>query len=204
MGAPGTSLIKYAPLFPHLASHVPRSVHHPGNVSSTHKVTLRRRGYVEILAKSAIRRKVKESQVPHGSISPTPAQSPNSQKTQDLRKALVKILGASVMKRELLVSATTKQKEVPHTPKEVRLERRMRLALGENLSIKNLALAAAARKGSTPNLPDRSSSRISSLQSKTRYQNQKSSRRSLFHRAAPTSFTLSVSLESNDPVDTPL
>ncbi|KAG2336511.1 hypothetical protein BDR05DRAFT_1005804 [Suillus weaverae] len=190
--APGMSLIKYAPLFPHLASQLPWSSRHPENVSSACKATLGRREYVKVLAKSVIRRKVKESQVRHGSISPLyhPVPSPNGQKTRDLRKALVKTLGASALKRQSLV---IKEKEAHHTPKEVRLERRMRLALGENLSIKNLASAAAARKAG-PSLPDRSPSRIHSLQPKTRYQNQKSSRRSLFHEAAATSFKLFVNL----------
>ncbi|KAG1732000.1 uncharacterized protein EDB91DRAFT_1152826 [Suillus paluster] len=199
MGAPGMSLIRYAPVFPRFAPQASWSSH---DISSAHKASLRRREYVKILAKSAIRRKGKESQVRSDSISPAhPTRSPNSQKTRDLRKALVQTLGASVMKRELLVSATTKQ---THTPKEVRLERRMRLALGENLSIKNLAFVAAARKASATAQPDRSPSRISSLQSKTRYQNQKSSRRSLFHQAAPTTFTLVVNPGPGDPVHAPL
>ncbi|KAG1838638.1 hypothetical protein DFJ58DRAFT_122682 [Suillus subalutaceus] len=180
--AHGMSLIKYAPLFPRLASQLPWSSRHPENVSSVCKATLRRREYVNILAKSAIRRKVKESQVRHGSIGPIcrPVSSPNSQKTHDLRKALVKTLGASALKRQSLV---IKEKEASHTSKKVRMECRTRLALGENLSIKNLASAAAARKAPAASfLPDRSSpSRIHSVQPKTRYQSQKLSRRSLFH-----------------------
>ncbi|KAG1786322.1 uncharacterized protein HD556DRAFT_1384966 [Suillus plorans] len=197
---PGMRLIKYAPLFPRLASQLPWSSRHLENVSSVCKDTLRRREYVEVLAKSIIRRKVKESQLGHGSISPSyhPVPSPNSQKAHDLRKALVKTLGASALKRESLV---IKEKEAPHTPKEIRLERRMRLALGENLSIKNLASAAIARKAPASPLPDRSPSRIHSLQPKTRYRNQKSSRHSL-HEAAATSFTLFVNLgpDSEDAV----
>lgn len=197
---PGMRLIKYAPLFPRLASQLPWRSHHLENVSSACKDTLRRREYVEVLAKSIIRRKVKDLQVRHGSISPSyhPAPSPNSQKTHDLRKALVKTLGASALKRESLV---IKEKEAPHTPKEIRLERRMRLALGENLSIKNLASAAIARKAPASPMPDRSPSRIHSLQPKTRYRNQKSSRHGL-HQAAATSFTLFVNLgpDSEDAV----
>ncbi|KAG1776030.1 hypothetical protein EV702DRAFT_361743 [Suillus placidus] len=191
--APRMSLIKYEPSFPRLASQLPWSSRHPENGSSARKATLGRREYVKVLAKSVIRRKVKESQIRHGSITPLyhPVQSPNSQETHDLRKALVKTLGASALKRQSLV---IKEKEAHHTPKEVRLERRMRLALGENLSIKNLASAAAARKTPGSSLPDRSLSRIHSLQPKSRYQNQKSSRRSLFHEAAATSFKLFVNL----------
>ncbi|KAG1895237.1 uncharacterized protein F5891DRAFT_1059829 [Suillus fuscotomentosus] len=197
---PGMRLIKYAPLFPRLASQLPWSSCHLENISSACKDTIRRREYVEVLAKSIIRRKVKDSQVRHGSISPPyhPVPSLNSQKAHDLRKALVKTLGASALKRESLV---IKVKEAPHTPKEIRLERRMRLALGENLSIKNLASAAIARKAPASPLPDRSPSRTRSLQPKTRYRNQKSSRHSL-HEAAPTSFTLFVNLgpDSEDAV----
>jgi hypothetical protein len=145
--APGMSLSNHAPLFPRVASQLPWSPHHPENLSSVCKATLRRREYVKILAKSVIRRKVKESQVRHGSIGPSyhPVPSPDSQTTHDLRKALVKTLGASALKRQSLV---IKEKEGSHTPKKVRLECRMRLALGENLSIKNLASAATARKAS--------------------------------------------------------
>jgi hypothetical protein len=193
------SLIKYAPLFPRLASQLPWSSYHPEKDSSTFKATLRRREYVKVLAKSVIRRKVKESQVCHDSISPPyshPVPSSNSQKTHDLRKTLVRTLGASALKRQSLV---IKEKEAPQTPKEVRVERRMRLALGENLSIKNLASATAARKA-TSSLPDRSSSRVHSLLPKTRYQDQKSNRRSLFHEAAATSFRLFVNLDPEDVV----
>lgn len=145
--APGMSLSNHAPLFPRVASQLPWSPHHPENLSSVCKATLRRREYVKVLAKSVIRRKVKESQVRHGSIGPSyhPVPSPDSQTTHDLRKALVKTLGASALKRQSLV---IKEKEGSHTPKKVRLECRMRLALGENLSIKNLASAATARKAS--------------------------------------------------------
>ncbi|KAG2112526.1 hypothetical protein DEU56DRAFT_842653 [Suillus clintonianus] len=195
--APGMSLIKYAPLFPRLASQVPWRSHHPENVSSVFQVALRRREYVKVLANSAIRRKVKEPQVHLDNINPSyhSTRSPHNQKTCDLRKTLVKTLGASALKRQSLV---IKEKEVPHTPTEVRLERRLRLALGENLSIKNLASAAAARKAPAPSLPDRSPSRISSLQPKIRYQDQKSSRRSLFHEASATSFKLSANLGPDD------
>lgn len=161
--APGMSLIKYTPLFPRLASQLPWSSRHPENVLSACKAILRRREYVKVLAKSVIRRKVKESQVRQDSIGPScrPVRSPNSLKTHDLRKTLVKTLGASALKRQSLV---IKEKEASQ---KVRMECRTRLALGENLSIKNLAAAAAARKG-----PDR----IHSLQPKTRYQDQNSSR----------------------------
>lgn len=190
--APEMSLIKYAPLFPRMASQLPWSSYHPEK-SSACKATLRRREYVKVLAKSVIRRKVKESQVRHGSISPShhhPVPSPNSQKTRNLRKTLVETLGASALKRQSLV---IKDKESPQTPKEVRVERRMRLALGENLSIKNLASATAARKAAS-SLPGRSPPRIHSLLPTTRYQNQKSNRRGLFHEAAVTSFRLFVNL----------
>ncbi|KAG1817497.1 uncharacterized protein BJ212DRAFT_135817 [Suillus subaureus] len=60
--APGMSLIKYAPLFPRLASQLPWSSRNPENVSNACKATLRRREYVKVLARSVIRRKVKESQ----------------------------------------------------------------------------------------------------------------------------------------------
>ncbi|KAG2137133.1 uncharacterized protein EDB93DRAFT_768339 [Suillus bovinus] len=167
--APGMSLIKYAPLFPHLASQLLWSAVYPQNVSSVCKATLRRRECVEVLANSILRRKVKQSQARHGSIRPSyhPVPSPNSQKTRDLRKALVKTLGASALKRESLMM---EEKEV-HTPKEVRLERQMRLALGENLSIKNLLLAATARKApASPRVIIRGSpTRIHSLQPKTRH-----------------------------------
>jgi hypothetical protein len=141
------SLIDYAPLFPRVASQQPWSPHHPENLSSACKATLRRKEYVKVLAKSVMRRKVKESQVRHGSIGPSyhPVPSPDSQTTHDIRKALVKTLGASSLKRQSLV---IKEKEGSHTPKKVRLECRMRLALRENLSIKNLASAATARKAS--------------------------------------------------------
>lgn len=191
--APEMSLIKYAPLFPGLATQLPWSSYHREKVSSACKATLRRREYVKVLAKSAIRRKVKESHVRHGSISPSyhhPVPSPNSQKTRDLRKTLVETLGASALKRQSLV---IKDKEAPQTPKEVRVERRMRLALGENLSIKNLASATAARKAAS-SLPGRSPPQIHSLLPTMRYQNQKSNRRSLFHEAAATSFRLFVNL----------
>ncbi|KIK42101.1 hypothetical protein CY34DRAFT_12596 [Suillus luteus UH-Slu-Lm8-n1] len=191
-GAPEMSLIKYAPLFPRLASQLPWSSYHPEK-SSACKATLRRREYVKVLAKSVIRRKVKESQVRYGSISPSHhhlVSSPNSQKTRNLRKTLVETLGASALKRQSLV---IKDKEAPQTPKEVRVERRMRLALGENLSIKNLASATTARKV-TSSLPGHSPSRIHSLLPTTRYQNQKSNRRGLFHEAAASSFRLFVNL----------
>lgn len=191
--APEMSLIKYAPLFPRLASQLPWNSYHPEKVSSACKTTLRRREYVKVLAKSVIRRKVKESQVRHGSISPShhhPVPSPNSQNTRNLRKTLVETLGASALKRQSLV---IKDKEAPQTPKEVRVERRMRLALGENLSIKNLASATAARKAAS-SLPGRSPPRIHSLLPTTRYQNQNSNRRGLFHEAAVTSFRLFVNL----------
>jgi hypothetical protein len=190
--APEMSLIKYAPLFPRLASQLPWSSYHPEK-SSACKATLRRREYVKVLAKSVIRRKVKESQVRHGSISPShhhSVPSPNSQKTRNLRKSLVETLGASALKRQSLV---IKDKEAPQTPKEVRVERRMRLALGENLSIKNLASATAARKAAS-SLPGRSPPRIQSLLSTARYQNQKSNSRGLFHEAATTSFRLFVNV----------
>ncbi|KAG2066780.1 hypothetical protein BDR04DRAFT_1106122 [Suillus decipiens] len=197
--APGMSLIKYAPLFPPLASQLPGGSCYPEYVSTVCKATLGRREYVKVLANSVIRRKVKESQVRHGSISSSyhPVPGPNSQKTDDLRKALVKTLGASTLMRQSLM---IKEKEVPHIPREVCLERRMRLALGENLSIKNLVSAAAARKAPASLVPDRSPSRIHSLQPKTRYRRQKSSGRSLFHEAAAASFRLFVNLDPEDAV----
>lgn len=198
-GARGMSLIKYAPLFPPLASQLPWSSRYPEDVSSVCKATLRRREYVKVLANSVTRRKVKDSQVRHGSISPSyhPVLGPNSQKTNDLRKALVKTLGAGTLMRQSLVM---KEKEIPHIPREVCLERRMRLALGENLSIKNLASAATARKAPASSVPDHSPSRIHTMHPKTRYQKQKSSRRSLFHEAAATSFRLLVNLDPEDAV----